>query len=103
MKERKPLYDLEPRIEEALERNPDARGSNDILYLEVIEAFIDTDMSVRAVLKHSKELGLPSYESVTRVRRMVQSRRPDLVDERKKIKREEAISDYKEYALDNDR
>lgn len=45
-----------------------------------------------------KQLGLPSYESVTRTRRRLQRKYPDLASERVRQKRLEEQEVYKEYA-----
>ncbi len=72
---------LEPLVEEALINNKRCRGDNFILYLEVLKKYIDPQMSLNDVFLNHKMLGIPSLESITRCRRKLQEKNPDLKDE----------------------
>lgn len=50
------------------------------------------------VMYHHKAMGLPNWESVTRARRKIQEKRPDLLSPEKARKRREEEERYREYA-----
>lgn len=89
---------IEPLVEEALLQNKECRGDNFILYLEVLENYIDLNLSIKDVFLHHKELGIPSLESITRARRKLQERNPVLKSEAS-IQREKEANQYVDYAL----
>lgn len=89
---------LEPYVKEALINNPKARGDNFTLYVEVLRNFIDVDgMSFATVCAHHVTLGIPSLETITRVRRKIQETNPDLRDEKAVRKRAEEETDILDY------
>lgn len=63
-----------------LEQHPNTRNSDALLYLKVCELNnpIACTLPFVQVMKKRKELGLPDYESVGRVRRKIQAEREDL-------------------------
>lgn len=89
---------IEPLVEEALLHNKECRGDNFILYLEVLKKYIDLDLSIKDVFLNHKILGIPSLESITRARRKLQERNPDLKSEAS-IEREKEAKEYVDYAL----
>lgn len=89
---------IEPLVEEALINNKKCRGDNFILYLEVLKKYIDLDLSIKDVFLNHDILGIPSLESITRARRKLQERNPELKDEAS-IKREKEANAYVDYAL----
>lgn len=89
---------IEPLVEEALIKNEACRGDNYILYLEVLNKYIGLNLSIKDVFSKHKLLGIPSLESITRARRKIQERNPDLKSEASVI-REKETSTYVEYAL----
>lgn len=92
------LKQIEPLVEEALIKNKACRGDNFILYLEVLKKYIDLDLPIKDVFSKHKFLGIPSLESITRARRKIQERNPDLKSE-SSILREQEQKNYVEYAL----
>lgn len=50
------------------------------------------------ICSYRAELGLPTFETVRRIRQKIQSKRPDLIEDSTRVKRHKAIKDYKEYA-----
>ena len=72
---------IEPLVEEALINNKACRGDNFILYLEVLKKFIDPTMRLNEVFLYHKELGIPALETITRCRRKLQEKNPELRDE----------------------
>lgn len=96
------LKKLEPIVEISLRKGTRTRTDDFILYLDVIDNFIDTDMTIRGVLEHHKELGLPSFESVTRCRRKLCEKYPELKVEKMEEIRNEETKEYVDYARDKD-
>lgn len=76
------IHLIEPIVEEALEKVPATRGDNFILYIEVLKHYVDPRLSLKEVFIHHKELGIPALESITRCRRKLQEKNPNLRDER---------------------
>jgi len=91
---------IEPLVEEALITNKACRGDNFILYLYVLEKFIDLDLSIKDVFLNHNLLGIPSLESITRARRKLQEKHPELKDVQAALIREQEEQQYKEYARD---
>lgn len=89
---------VEPLVEEALLNNKACRGDNFILYLEVLKKYIDLNLSIKDVFLNHEILGIPSLESITRARRKLQERNPDLKSEAS-ILREKQANVYVDYAL----
>lgn len=55
-------------------------------------------MSFTSVLCNQRNLSLPKWESVTRTRRRVQNKHPELFDSKTKLARAEEEQIYREYA-----
>lgn len=90
---------IEPLVEEALINNKACRGDNFILYLEVLKKYIDTNLSLKEVFLHHKELGIPALETITRCRRKLQERNPELRDENAFQLRSSEQKEFVDYAL----
>lgn len=71
---------VEPIVEEALRINPNTRGDNFLLYIAVLKKYINPRMSLEAVFENHKTLGIPSLETITRCRRKLQEKNPELRD-----------------------
>lgn len=84
-------------VEYMLKKHPDARDDDFRLYGWVCRAVCPQvmDMPFKQVLWQNSELGLPTYETVTRARRKLQQTRVDLRG-KKYQKRQEKQVDYKE-------
>lgn len=93
------ILQIEPLVEEALINNKACRGDNFILYLEVLKKYIDLNLSIKDVFQNHKILGIPSLESITRARRKLQERNPDLKDEVVAKARQQEVEEYVDYAL----
>jgi len=89
---------IEPLVYNALQTDPATRGDNFKLYLAVLEHFINTGMSIAAVFDHHVELGIPSLESITRVRRKLQEKHPELRSEAADKVRREEEKEFIEYS-----
>lgn len=92
------LKKLEPQIKEILAGNPATRKDDFLLVLEVYRNYIPLSMPVSYALTNHKEYNLPSFASIIRVRRMVQTQDPSLCDNKAREKRAEAAGDYVDYA-----
>ena len=63
-----------------LEKHPDTRNSDNLLFIKVVES-IDSDLLYKPmmdVLVHAKEYGIPPFESVRRSRQKLQEKFPEL-------------------------
>ena len=89
---------IEPLVEEALINNKACRGDNFILYLEVLKKYINTDMSLKDIFLNHKTLGIPALETITRCRRKLQEKHPELRDEEVSTVREKDEEDYINYS-----
>lgn len=75
------LNSLKDLVVDILEKYPEARDSDDKLYVEVCKAKNSNILnhSFEDIMLHRKEYSVPSYASVERARRKAQSEREDLV------------------------
>lgn len=92
------VRDIEPKVETILKYNPIARKDDFILVLEVYRYYIPSCLTLNEALTRHKEIGLPSFESITRARRKLQSKDPSLCDATAVSNRAEAEADYRDYA-----
>lgn len=67
-------------IEDALEENEHLRDCDSLLYTFICGRInpLAMNMSFRIIMEDLKAFGLPSIETVTRLRRKIQSERPEL-------------------------
>ena len=98
------LKKLEPQIKEILFEQPATRKDDFLLINEVYSNYIPLAMPVGEALKNHKKYNLPSFASIIRVRRKLQSTDPSLCDAETVNKRVDAAGDYIDYSrgLDND-
>lgn len=92
---------VEPLVYKALMDNPSARCDDFILVAEVYKNFVTDGMRLLHVLENHALLGLPSFASIIRIRRILQKKYPELEKEQTAKMRTKAESDYKAYALDS--
>lgn len=95
------IQNVQPLVYEALLKYPETRADDYILVLEVYKHFISEEMSLKTVLEQHKELGLPSFASIIRARRKLQTKYPELVNKAIAEIREEERKEYKAYALNS--
>jgi hypothetical protein len=95
------IQKVQPLVYNALVDKPETRTDDFILVLEVLKNFVTAEMGLETVLKHHTELGIPSFASIIRIRRKLQSKHPELVNEATAEMRLAAEKDYKDYALNN--
>lgn len=92
---------VQPLVHKALIDNPETRADDFLLVLEVYKNFAVPNMSFDSVFKYHKELGLPSFASIMRSRRKLQSKYPELVNEKAAEVRAQEEKEYREYALNH--
>ena len=94
------LHTMEKLVLRVLESIPAARSDDYVLMWYVCNELKPetSEMPFGYVLCHHKALGLPNWETVTRCRRKIQAKRPDLVSPETARKRHDEIEVYKEYA-----
>lgn len=92
---------VEPLVYAALTDNPATRTDDFILVLEVFKNFLPNGASFEKALEYHAQLGLPSFASVIRIRRKLQSKYPELVRVETAEMRTAAETDYKAYALNS--
>lgn len=94
------LHTMENIVLQVLENSPAARADDYVLMWLVCQRVKPeiTEKPFADVLYHHKLYGLPNWETVTRCRRKIQAKRPDLVSPETARKRHDEIEVYKEYA-----
>lgn len=94
------LIGQEAMVLEVLQEVEAARSDDYILFAEIIDRFYPEVRSIPfcvALMRHN-EMAVPSYESITRVRRKVQRKFPEFESERARARRERREQVYKNYA-----
>lgn len=92
------LKKLEPQIKAILEEQPATRKDDFLLINEVYRNYIPLAMPVGEALKNHKKYNLPSFASIIRVRRKLQSTDPSLCDAGTVDKRLNAEADFIDYS-----
>lgn len=95
------IKNVQPLVYNALVDHPETRTDDFILVLEVFKNFITGNMSLETVLTHHKELGVPSFASIIRIRRKLQVKYPELATASTVEMRATAETEYRDYALNN--
>lgn len=93
---------LESTVKEILENDPTTRNDDFILVTSVYQRLgkINDTQTFYCVMLGHKQLGLPSFESITRVRRKVQEKYPALrANKQMQERREEQEQLFFEYGL----
>lgn len=95
-------------VKAILESNEQARNSDNVLYLKILEYHSEqkgidlSAMSIPAFLLEMKQYGFPAFETVRRSRQKVQEAYPDLAASgivgKRRAKKEET---YREFAKSN--
>ena len=67
-------------IKQILAKDYDARNNDKLLYMLTLEAIYPcvTERSFVSIFMDLDELGLPNYDTVTRLRRLIQAKHPEL-------------------------
>ena len=92
------LKKLEPQIKTILSDIPATRKDDFLLVNEVYRKYIPLSMPVGMALTNHKDYNLPSFASIIRVRRKIQSMDPSLCDAKTVDKRLDAEADFIDYS-----
>lgn len=94
------LKTVEARVYNLLFENSKLRGDDYLLYAEYLNRYTPRllDQPLHEALTKHFERGLPSFESVTRARRKIQRRHPELYSKRAAAGRAKQEAAYLEYA-----
>jgi hypothetical protein len=95
------IQKVQPLVLEALENKPETRKDDFLLVYEVLKNFVTGEMPLSAICKHHVELGLPSFASIIRIRRILQTKYPHLADAAAQAVRSVEQEEFKAYALNN--
>lgn len=91
------MTDNQELVTEILEQKPISRTDDFILYGFVLKRFgVSLDMSLKEFFVSYKKLKVPSFKSIERTRRLIQSIRLDLKDYKTSLARKEEEEKYYE-------
>ena len=93
------ILKVEERVRKILVHNPQTRNDDNLLIYEYLSTYHDiNNVSIKELLLNSKQLGIPSFETITRARRKVQECSPYLKATEKidkiRMNREKEFVDY---------
>lgn len=93
-------FKIESIVENILTEKPTTRSNDYLLYREMCSRLCPQagDIPLTTALEHHKSLGLPSLETVSRCRRKIQERNPDLRDPATAKVRAAEEQEYRDYA-----
>lgn len=94
----KSIEKTEAMVERLLEENIATRNSDYYLFAVICTNIMQRPPSQISLLEVATNIKLPKYETVTRARRKVQERRPELCSERAKAARAKQERVFKEYS-----
>ncbi len=96
---KKSQFMIEDLVYEVLKTNIKAREDDFELVLGLYKILCPPllEISFGGILKEHKEYELPSFESITRARRKIQSQHQELVSQKTLRKRNQLCEEYKEY------
>lgn len=97
----KNLRRVQEKVFKALTEKPETRADDYLLVLEVYKHYISAEMSFSTVLERHIELGLPSFASISRIRRKLQKQNPELTNATAAAMREEERKEYEAYAINS--
>lgn len=94
------LHNMEAIVEQVLEEWPVTRNDDCLLIIGVSKKMgVDVrGISFRDAMVNRKKLNIPNWETVTRCRRKIQERRPDLVSAAALKRRREAEAKFRSYS-----
>lgn len=94
----KSIGKTEAMVEQLLEQNEATRNSDYYLFAVICTNIIRKPVSQISLMDVANNKHIPKYETVTRARRKVQERRPELCSERAKAARNAQERIFKEYS-----
>lgn len=85
-----------------LVEDEEARKDDFILCLRVLESYLPTvHCSIKTAFERHIEFGLPSLHSIVRIRRLLQTKHPELADETARRTRAKEEQEYREFVNEN--
>ena len=97
------MKQLEKWVKNELENDIELRGSDDLLYIRILEKYFGLTlacMSVSYFFKNYRQLKLPTIETVGRCRRRCQKKHPELLPEENVIiERKRIENKFRKYAI----
>lgn len=91
------IKNIESKVEYLLRKKPETRVDDFVLICEFKDTFFEGYSLIQCFLSH-KELDFPSCETITRCRRKLQQKYPELAKEQIVELRNEKVKEFKEYA-----
>lgn len=85
------------RVNKILKEVPETRTSDMVLIDEYKKRYF-SEYSYTDIMRNNKEIGFPSFESITRARRKVQESNKDLLNKDVADVRNELQKEYQEFA-----
>lgn len=98
------LKTMEGKIKAILKKDKETRDDDMLLYLKVCNAYLKDAgaMPLAEVMTQYKYLGLPSFESICRIRRKLQAKHPELAgSSHVRRVRAKGEKDYRSYAKES--
>lgn len=92
------IQKVEPLVFKALLEIPATRDNDFLLIHEVLKNFVDTKTSISTALNNHVIFGLPSFASIIRIRRKLQTKYPELESTKVKEQRKKEEQEYRTYA-----
>ena len=95
------IDNVEKLVKQALIKNKSAREDDHLLYIEVVYIIDPALVNVNFVMnfKNARQLGLPPFESVSRARRKLQKKYPELrATSKVENARKEKQMEFEEYS-----
>lgn len=95
------IDNVENLVKQALIKNKSAREDDHLLYIEVVYIIDPALVNVNFVMnfKNARQLGLPPFESVSRARRKLQEKYPELrATSKVENARKEKQMEFEEYS-----
>jgi len=95
------IDNVEKLVKQALEKNKSAREDDHLLYIEVVYIINPALVNVNFAMnfRNARSLGLPPFESVSRARRKLQEKYPELRATKKvENARQEKQIEFEDYA-----
>lgn len=95
------IDNVENLVKQALIKNKSARDDDHLLYIEVVYIIDPALVNVNFMMnfKSAKQLGLPPFESVSRARRKLQEKYPELrATSKVENARKEKQMEFEEYS-----
>lgn len=89
---------IEPLVHKALIDKPVTREDDFKLVLEIYKEFLPKGAMFEVALEYHEVLGLPSFGSITRARRKLQAKHPELKNETAVEIRAKEETEYRAYA-----